>query len=260
MRCSDKEQSLLHQDVKKFGYDSFEWDVIDRADNKASALELEKYYIDIFNSRVPNGYNEIGNSFNYASKKVVCLNLDGTYVKTYASAMQADKEDGYCNSDILLCCKNIQRRVKDKMFMFEDDYLNNGAKEYQKPKANGLKSIIQCSQKGDFIEEFDSVSEASKKTKITRSRISSNLTMQCKSAGGYIWVYKEKFPINDMSVYAVSKKGRKVAQIDIKTNEIVSTYDRVTDAAKVMNGDYKYIHKVLDNPNMTAYGFKWISQ
>ena len=56
------------------------------------------------------------------------------------------------------------------------------------------------------------------------------------------------------------KKGRKVAQIDIESGEIVNVYDRIADAGRTLGVNYKVIHKVVDMPGRTAFGYKWISQ
>ena len=51
-----------------------------------------------------------------------------------------------------------------------------------------------------------------------------------------------------------------MAKVDPKTGEILGLYDRMTDAARELGGSHKAIHKVVDKPDKTAYGFKWISQ
>ena len=74
------------------------------------------------------------------SSAVVCLELDGTYVCRYDSAQEAERLGGYCNSDVLLCCKNINHRCKDKIFMFEDEYKKNGARKFVKPESARIES------------------------------------------------------------------------------------------------------------------------
>ena len=144
--------------------------------------------------------------------------------------------------------------------MYEKDYLEHGPKKYVKPESARMKRIVQCDLNGNFIKKFKSVTEASKELGILRSRISSSLTGFSKTAGGYIFVYEEDFPIKDISKYKPIKKGRKVAQVDPETGEIIKVFDRMTDAAKELGGSHKTIHKVCDKPNYKAYGYKWISQ
>lgn len=43
--------------INEYGFDSIIVEIIDTADNYDKLLELEKYYIKKFNTKVPNGYN-----------------------------------------------------------------------------------------------------------------------------------------------------------------------------------------------------------
>lgn len=260
LRRYEKEDCLFHRELEKYGENNFSWEILDETDTEEKSIELEKKYIKQFNTIKPFGYNmNKGGVGGHNARPVVCLEFDGTYVKRYDSAGDA-KMDGFNDSDILLCCKNKQQRVKDKLFMFEDEYLQNGAKTYKKPKPNGMKAIIQCDCNGNMIAEYQSVKEASEKAGILRSRISSVLTEKTKHAHGYIFVYKEDYPIKDISKYKIRIKGRKVAQVDKNTGEIIKVFERIADAGKELNINYKCIHKVIDKEDKTAYGYKWISQ
>jgi hypothetical protein len=73
-------------------------------------------------------------------------------------------------------------------------------------------------------------------------------------------VYENEFPIKDLSIYKIERKGRKIAQVNAKSGEIIKLFDRISDAGKELGVNYKSIHKVLDMPNRTAFGYKWISQ
>jgi group I intron endonuclease len=59
-----------------------------------------------------------------------------------------------------------------------------------KNRGRGNKPIIQFDKKNNQIKEWNSISEASKETKISFNSISNNLVGRCKSAGGFIWKYK----------------------------------------------------------------------
>lgn len=54
------------------------------------------------------------------------------------------------------------------------------------------KAVIQLSLDGEYIAEYESGEEASRKTNINHSNITSVLTGKRKSAGGYCWKYKEE--------------------------------------------------------------------
>lgn len=260
-RCYEKEDCDFHDAIKEFGFDNFEWEVIGTCEEENRADDLEKFYIEKYDS-YRNGYNMTkggkGASM-WNARPVVRLTLDGEFIKRYDSAGET-KKDGFWDSDVLLNCKNISYSCKGYLFMFEDEYIMNGAKTYQKPESKNMKSIIQCDKDGNFIEKYKSVKEASEKTKIRRTTISGVLTKKYKLAGGYIFVYENNFPIKDLGIYKQNKKGKKIAQVDIKSGKIINMFDRISDAGKELGVNYKGIHKVVDNPNRTAFGYKWISQ
>ena len=193
------------------------------------------------------------------ARAVVLLTLDGQCIKRYDSAMDAEI-DGFHNADVLLNCKGKRRQTNGYMFMFEDEYESNGAKTYRKPEPNGMRSIIQCDMEGNFIQKFKSLQEAARITGTNRTTISGVLSNTYKSANGYIFVYEEDFPIKDLSIYKKRKKGRKIAQVDAKSGEIIRVFDRISEAGESLGVNYKAIHKVIDQEGRTAYGYKWISQ
>ena len=260
-RCYEKEDCDFHRAIKEFGFDNFSWEIIETCESEDRACELEKYYIEKFNT-YRDGYNMTkgGKGAPYHNARaVVLLTLDGQYIKRYDSAMDAEI-DGFHNADVLLNCKGKRRQTKGYMFMFEDEYESNGAKAYRKPEPNGMRSIIQCDMEGNFIQKFKSLQEAARITGTNRTTISGVLSNTYKSANGYIFVYEEDFPIKDLSIYKKRKKGRKIAQVDAKSGEIIRVFDRISEAGEYLGVNYKAIHKVIDKEGRTAYGYKWISQ
>lgn len=260
-RCYDRDDCDFHKAIKEFGFDNFSWEIIETCESEDRACELEKYYIEKFNT-YRDGYNMTkgGKGAPYHNARaVVLLTLDGQYIKRYDSAMDAEI-DGFLNTDVLLNCKGKRRQTKGYMFMFEDEYKTNGAKVYRKPEPNGMRSIIQCDMEGNFIQRFKSLQEAARITGANRTTISGVLSNTYKSANGYIFVYEEDFPIKDLSIYKKRKKGRKVAQVDAKSGEIIRVFDRISEAGESLGVNYKAIHKVIDKEGRTAYGYKWISQ
>lgn len=258
-RCYEKEDCKFHDAIKEFGFDNFEWVVLETCFGKSKADMLECKYIELFNS-YRNGYNENkGCVGGHNARAIVCLSLNGEFVQRYDSAADAEK-DGFNNVNVLLCCKNKLQTCKKHMFMFEDEYNSNGAKKYIKPVSANKRKVVQCDLNGNLIARYDSVQEASEKSGANRTTLSSVLSQKYKSANGFIFVYEEDFPIKDLSVYQRKKKGRKVAQVDVKSGDIINVYDRMADAGRALGVNYKGIQKVVDMPDRTAFGYKWISQ
>jgi hypothetical protein len=66
-----------------------------------------------------------------------------------------------------------------------------GLKHSEEWKKILSKPILQFSLDGEFLDEYPSVKEAAEKTGIVKQNISSNLTGKYKTAGGFLWRYKD---------------------------------------------------------------------
>lgn len=74
-------------------------------------------------------------------------------------------------------------------------YNNSYGTRTQRIAENNSKPVVQLDKKGNFISEFESLTEASKITDIVTSSISRccNHKPGYKSAGGFIWSYKDEY-------------------------------------------------------------------
>ncbi len=183
--------------------------------------------------------------------------MNGDFVGRYEYLSQVEK-DGYDIHSVMASLKSPSRTSMGHMFMYEDEYNKYGARAYKEPNSKSMKPIIQCDLGGRFIFEYKSVSEAADKTGFRRSNISANLILQSKTTNGFIFVYKNDYPIKDLSIYKTSKKGRKVVQLDKETGELLNVFNSISDAGNYIGKSYKNIQKILNIPDRTAYGYKWM--
>lgn len=74
-------------------------------------------------------------------------------------------------------------------------YNNHYGKHRQRMKETATETrgrpVLQFSENGDFISEYRSIGEAWRKTKISRAHIGEVCKGNRKTAGGYMWKYKE---------------------------------------------------------------------
>lgn len=78
------------------------------------------------------------------------------------------------------------------------------------------KPIIALHKDGSIYKEFESTSKASKELGLkSNSSINNALKGRSKSAGGYIWIYKENYNPNNKYTYISKKLGTPVYQFDI---------------------------------------------
>lgn len=254
--------SIFHRALDKYGEENFEWEILAEIPGKDFANAFEREMIRKYNTYKPNGYNltkggDGGSMWN--AIPVVRLTLDGEFVKRYDSACEAS-DDGFYYGGVLQSCRDPRAKTKGYIFMYEDEYKRKGGRRKEDwPVPNYAKEIIQCDMDGNFIKKYRMIADAERETGISHSSIIGCAKGNYRSAGGYIFVYPEDFPIKDLESHKKKVKGRKVFKVDPISGEILGQYDRMSDAARELGGSHKMIHKVVDT-NRTAYGFKWVSQ
>ena len=121
------------------------------------------------------------------------------------------------------------------------------------------KRILQYNLAGEFIKEWNSVTEASIQLGITVSTISSCLKNKTKTSGGFQWKYFEQnYPLNINSVNGKTHINNSIIQYDLNGNyirlwnsikDIVKEYNirtpyKITDCCKGITENYNgYIWK-----------------
>lgn len=98
--------------------------------------------------------------------------------------MEIQQSYGYNKSAIAACCLGKNKSAYGFIWRYEET-LN---KEILLVSAQA-KSVLQLDKNSNLIKEYNSVAEAQKTTGI--NNISACCTGNRKSAGGYIWRYKE---------------------------------------------------------------------
>jgi hypothetical protein len=125
-------------------------------------------------------------------KSIVQLTLDGEYIKTFLKITDAEEETGINN--IHACCKGQYKFAGNYIWMYEKDYLEilkgNEKIETQVPRS---RKIVQLDLNGNFINEFNTIKEASEKHMVTHSAIINCLKGKAKTSKGYKWMYKDDY-------------------------------------------------------------------
>ena len=158
IRC--KSQKKLYNSLIKYGVENHTFSIIEECDVEVMN-ERERYWQDYFDV-IKKGLNL---KLTRYDDKIVSLS-DETKEKIKLSMIGRTITWG----------DKISKKLKGKPNL--------------KNRGRGNKPIIQFDKKNNQIKEWNSISEASKETKISFNSISNNLVGRCKSTGGFIWKYK----------------------------------------------------------------------
>lgn len=136
---------------------------------------------------------EIGNIF---SSNLVLKNwpiqkysLTGQFIKEYSNFEEASKDITTGKSSLCNCLKNKTKTCDNFLWIYKGQELII-PKRYENSK--NRKAVLQFDLNGKFIKEFVSLTEASKETNIPFQNISIVCQGKGKTAGKYIWKFKEK--------------------------------------------------------------------
>lgn len=119
-------------------------------------------------------------------KEINQYDLQGKLVNTYPSLAEAERMTGIRKSTICSVCKGKGKTAGGYRWSYTDKQLDMG-----KQKSGIKKKVYQYDKNFTLIKIFDSITEASKVTQITLSGISETCRGKRKTAGGYIWSFKE---------------------------------------------------------------------
>lgn len=140
----DVEQSL----IKRYGID-----------NLLNNITNPKENLPFSNKGRFNGNFGNRGSKNPLSKKVICLDNQGNFVKEYDSMAETEL-DGFVKNVVSLCCNGKRPQHKNHIFLFKRYYNPNRKYTIRKGKTSA-KQILCFDLEGNFIKEYDKASETS---------------------------------------------------------------------------------------------------
>ena len=202
--------------ILKYGWDNITHTILHEGLSRAEACELEQKYIREFDS-INNGYNHSigGNAsslgFHHteeAKRKIAeasrgrrnsdeairrvaearsipvnVYDIDGNYLTTYKSIVEAEKATGVDNSNITATCKGKYQQSSGYIFRYAND-----TREVKKVRCR-TKPVNMYSLSNEYIRSFKSIKEASRVMGITDTHITDACRGKYSHSGGYIWRY-----------------------------------------------------------------------
>ncbi len=184
------EDTYFHRAIKKYGAENFEWIIIDNSAQSNTELQYqEKYYIEKYNTLIPNGYNmtiggeltNIKNRRDYsggnnpAAKPVINL----TTMKVYDCVLDASKDYKVSAESIRKSIKNHQA-CKNCVW----DYYNAN-KEYEQTIPSKETSCRKAVKNTETQEIFTTISAAAEKYHVARKTIRES----CNKSKHGIWEF-----------------------------------------------------------------------
>ena len=243
LKKSKKGKSYAFQNaIATYGADAFKWEQIDTAITIDELAKKEKEYILEYNSK-EEGYNsDCGGGIQ---KTVYQYDiLTGELVDKYSNLTIAGSVIGLNKKELSSVCLSVNKICKG--FYWTYDYVD----KFIPSKDNRKKKVCQYNLQGEFVNEFESVSEASRQTSCNKTSIAKVCRGERKTCGDYIWSYmfKEKEETNN----------KKIRQYWIAGFfELINIHPSLSYASKNTGVDENLIRKVCESEIESVGGFYW---
>lgn len=129
--------------------------------------------------------------FRKAAKRnipIVQYSLDGKFIKKFKGQEEAER---ITNISAKLINKCLRKKGYDQAGGYMWFYEKNAPLEIKYRGRYLSKPIMKFTTNDEFVEEYTSIEEATIKNNFKSNIITSNLRGKTKTAGGYVWKYKE---------------------------------------------------------------------
>lgn len=127
------------------------------------------------------------------SKPIIQIDVNGNFINKFNGHHEASRITGISRYGISSCAQGKNASCHGTIWINETDYssdeINKRIIQYMESLMSG-KSVIQLTKDGTFINEYYSQSEASRQTGIHSQNISNACNGIYKTAGGYMWIFK----------------------------------------------------------------------
>lgn len=216
-----------------------------------------------FCSHSYNVRHAVDTGLSNTERKIVQIDENGDIVNTFNSAMKASEILNIKRSNIvnILCRDNIPDFGYYWIYLEDLDKFDKEIFLKNKGSNNVFKKVCKIDKDtGEVLKTYKSITEAKEDT--GAPSIGRCCRGECHSSGGFKWIYLEdldKFNRDDfLKNKGVDNICKRVNKLDKNTNEILETYNSITEAtADIGLKSSGSIRSCISGKKKTAGGYKW---
>jgi group I intron endonuclease len=238
-----QKQKLIWHAIQKYGWDNVTHEILytNLSEEEANNKEIEcikKYHSHCKDPEGP-GYNisKGGEGFliidESKRQEIIKEWNEGKTVKEIREMSDISKES--------------IKKILTKASIPRGERVQRGAEKYNSTQ------VYQYDLKGNFINKFPSIQEASRQTKVPQQNISKCITGKRHTAGNYQWTDKKEDKLPPALIGPGFKK--QVYQYDLNYN-LINIYPSAAEASK-QNGYDVTLIRTQSKKQGKAYGYIW---
>jgi hypothetical protein len=185
-------------------------------------------------------------------KPCVQISLDGNILNEYESTRKAAKTLGLDKESVRKCCLGKYETAGGFIWMYKDELDKKPIPKNVILGDKRKKPITQYDLNGNFIREWESVSQVKKDLNFLSSNVHAVCVGNQKTAYGFIWKYKGDTDLSNN--ISTNKRIKMVLQYDLDNN-LVKKWGSISEAEKELK--LSHISAVCNGRGKTAGGFIW---
>lgn len=231
--------SYIDNDMALKGKEHFKYEIIEECSAELLS-EREKYWIAYYHSYIKDPLCKGGYNLTPGGEG---KSLSEKQINDIKKLWEEEKTIVEISNILNLPHSTIYHRVSK---------YDNFDKQKNKIKAiqHLCKSVDQYDINGNYIKTFNSISDAIKEINANKTSEIGIAIKKGTVCHGFRWALS-----GDKLIFSKNKK--KVAKIDINTNEILEIFDGAREAARQMNVDSSGIIRACNGQQKTCKGYKW---
>lgn len=229
-----KNHSIMAQAIKKYGWENFTHEILEEGiPTQELANEREQYWIQFYDT-YKHGYNatEGGDTATSPLQIVYCIDTQTMQIiQVYKSTKEAAQDFSLTESTINRALIGKNRTAGGYYWCYESNYSEDWKpKEVSIRKITNNRPVVQLSQEGNIIREFNSQKEAARAIGVKGSQIHTACNkMGVYTVKGYFWCYKENLALFTINTVNRCKRVYKIENLQLKK---IQEYCSITEAAQ----------------------------
>ena len=270
---STKTQYLFQRALKKYGKESFFWEVIDTANDYDELNIKEMNWISHFQSYKTNGYN---------------MTLGGDGVVTFRLILMFDKKDiligqyrmselvnmGFDASRVYRVCKSEALSTRGMQFLYADEYptfekqnreLAKRRKRLNDWKKNREREVSQYTMDGALIRRYPSVIKAGSDNDVSRKAVLDCIRGNQSNLQGSIFLYSDSIKSPEelkSEIVRRNKMKRKIRRAGIyqfdKQGHYLNHFSSIKETSTETTIPAKSIQKSCSKEYLSTNGYVFL--
>lgn len=239
---AEKDDYYFHRAIRKYKKENFAIELVETislktlSELKSDLNRMERYYINVFDTHNPNGYNGTLGGEGSSVRSVDYYSLDKVFVCQFDSMTAASEFTGLSITSIHENCNGVSRGTKCGFFRYAGDSLDKFSTLYT---YNGAIKINKFNLDGDIVVSYQSCKEIQDEYGVTQ-----RVALRWKNE--HVLIDNEFVLFLDTENFDYSKiKIPHIAKVDVfdLNGVYLRTFESQSDAGRALNIDNSSISK-----------------